>query len=488
MKRSTQALLISSTLLALVAHGQAQPVAEPESLATPEPTEVPEATKASDPTVAPEAAEAPSPAAAAKPATVAKPAAVAKSVEATEPLEDGPIIELPEDGPLIELPSEEGDGEAAESGKEVVGRTDKFSSIGEKTASIVNRTVLGGYAESPLTVPFNGDSYFESRRLIVFLYSQLHPRITFSTEIEFEFGGTPKKQNGQLGFGEVILEYAAVDFRIVDMLTLRTGIVLVPFGKFNINHDSPTRDLTDRPLVIRTVIPSTWFEAGAGGFGSHQFGSWKFGWEGYAINGLDSRIFDGLGNRGARGSLIQDNNNDKALVGRVGLEFSNKIAGIPFRVEVGSSYYDGAYDRAGARARIVGSDLTLRLGKFEFLGEVVRQFNEPGFDDDFATSSRRAVPEDLWGFYVQANYHFFPEFLREMLPADLQESTLTASLRYDLVDTDMAHININDRDIMVAGLNYRPIEAFVFKNEIQRRDSKRSRREYFYVSSVAYLY
>lgn len=398
------------------------------------------------------------------------------------PTEDGPLIELPGVEEEIGL---EGGLEGQE--EDLWGaRTDKFSSIGSKTSAIVNRTVIGGYAEAPFVVPFDGDSFFEARRLIIFLHSQLHERISFTTEIEFEFGGTPKKLDGQLGFGEAILEYAAVDFRIVDLLTLRTGIVLVPFGKFNINHDSPTRDLTDRPLVIRTIIPSTWFEAGAGGFGEHSFGGVKLNWEGYAINGLDSRIFDGLGNRGARGSLIQDNNNDKALVGRLGLEYF--LPSAKLQMEFGSSYYDGEYNRAGAHARIVGGDLTMRLGKFELLGEVVRQFNEPGFDDDFDSSSRRMIPEDLWGFYAQVNYHFFPEFLRDALPNDLQDSTFTASLRYDMADTDMSLTNENDRNIIVGGINYRPIEGFVWKHEIQRRDSKVTRRNYHYVTSVAYLY
>ena len=37
---------------------------------------------------------------------------------------------------------------------------------------------------------------------------------------------------------------------------IRAGILLMPVGKFNLLHDSPLNDLTDRPMVPRFVIPS----------------------------------------------------------------------------------------------------------------------------------------------------------------------------------------------------------------------------------------
>ncbi|MBI4510005.1 MAG: hypothetical protein HY698_10255 [Deltaproteobacteria bacterium] len=400
----------------------------------------------------------------------------------------GPIIEIPPEAEAP-LPSPSGGVQQPSPDPSAGGlRTSYFGTLGAKTEAIVNRTVIGGYGEVPFTKPFDGDSFFEARRLVFFFYSPMHDRIVFSTEVEFEFGGTPKKKDGILGEGEVILEFAVVDFKLVDLLNLRAGVVLVPFGKFNINHDSPTRDLTDRPLLIRTVIPSTWFEAGAGAFGLHRGGPWELNYELYAINGLDSRIVDGMGNRPARGSLIQDNNDDKAIVGRIGNGYFGRAFGTTLQGELGVSYYDGAYNRAGARARLLGGDLTLRFGKVELLGEVVRQWNEPGFDDDWSGSSRRRVPEDLWGFYAQLNVHFFPDALRRLLPGDLSDSTFTAVALYEKVDTDMSVKNENDVTRKVLGLNYRPIEAFVWKHEIAQSDSPVTNPSYAYVTSVAWLF
>ncbi len=418
----------------------------------------------------------------------------------------GPVVELP---PEAEGPAQAEPGPAAARGapNDIAVRTSPFETLSSKASAIVNRTVLGGYGEFVFTKEEDRDSLFDARRLVVFLYAPIHPRISFTTEIEFEFGGTPKKQDGELTNGEVILEFAVLDFKVIDQLSLRAGVILVPFGKFNVNHDSPTRDLTDRPLVIRTIIPSTWFETGAGLFGKIPLSSdIDLDYEAYVINGLDSKIQDGHGNRAARGALSQDNNDDKALVGRLALTHFGKVGDKGLSVEIGASGYSGAYDRRGNRANMVGGDLTLRRGGFELLGEYVYQWNDAGFDDSWATSSRLPVPTSLRGFYVQANYHFMPDLIRHALPPDLQESVFTAVAMYEEVDTDTDRDTGGDRTRLVFGLNYRPIEAVVWKHELQLNytlataaSGEVHRRSFFglgdalrpsmaYVTSVAFLF
>ena len=67
---------------------------------------------------------------------------------------------------------------------------------------------------------------------------------------------------------EVSLEFAHIDYLINEPVNIRAGIVLIPIGKFNLLHDSPLNDLTDRPLVSQFVIPSTMSETGAGFYGT----------------------------------------------------------------------------------------------------------------------------------------------------------------------------------------------------------------------------
>ncbi len=383
-------------------------------------------------------------------------------VLATPGILGGPVIELP---PEPTTPPKQEAPHAAPSSE----RTSVFSDLKRKAEAIVHRTVLGGYGEFAFTKREAEDSFFEARRFVAFLYSPIwENRISVTSEIEFEHGGSPLKKEGQLGAGEVQLEFAAVDLRLVDQLTLRGGIVLVPFGRFNINHDAPTQDLTDRPLTLTFIVPSTWFEAGAGLTGRQRLSrGLELNYEAYVINGLDSKISDGLGYRAARGSKFQDNNDDKAVVGRLGLYYFGPLGKKSLQLDLGASAYSGAYNRRGDRALLFGGDLALRIAGFELIAEYVRAFNDPGFDDDYPSSSRAPVPTDMYGFFVEAHYHVMPEALRQHLPSWLRESVFTLAVRYDLIDTDMNLKSAGDRQRMTLGLNYRFIEAVAWKHELQ---------------------
>ncbi|MSP59033.1 MAG: hypothetical protein EXR72_01610 [Myxococcales bacterium] len=403
-------------------------------------------------------------------------------------------------GPVIELPPEDGGpappkGTAASPGaSSEVSRTSIFSDLKSKAEAIINRTVLGGYGEFAFVKRQGEDSYFEARRVVAFLHAPIHERISFTTEIEFEHGGSPLKRDGALGAGEVQLEFAAVDLKFFDQFILRGGIILVPFGRFNINHDAPTQDLTDRPLVLTYLIPSTWFEAGAGLLGKQKLpGGVDLTWEAYVVNGFDAKIRDGLGYRAARGSKLQDNNDDKAVVGRLGFYFFGPIGRRTVQIDLGVSGYTGAYDRRGNRANLVGGDLALHVAGFELIAEYVRGFNDPGFDDDYPISTREAVPTALQGLFVEAHYHVMPNALRRRLPSWLRESVFTLAARYDLIDTDRNIKSSGDRQRVTFGLNYRFIEAVVWKHELQLdhvggAQNPFAKPDLGYVTSLAFLY
>ncbi len=345
-------------------------------------------------------------------------------------------------------------------------RTDNSKSAVERIRSIINRTSLGGYGEHKFETGTGKVSRFRAHRYVLFVYSQITDRISTSTEIEFEFAGSPNKRDGVRGFGEVLLEFSVVDFRILDSLIARAGIILIPVGAFNLRHDAPTRDLSARPIAYTTIVPSTWFESGFGFFGNIEIGeTQRLNYELYLINGLDSRIFDGFGLRAARGSNFEDNNHDKALVGR--LAYSPKLG-----LEFGLSGYTGAYDKAKHRVNLVNFDLTWRSGKLELLAEAVLARIDAGFVDGFSQSSpantRDPVPESMAGFYLQANYHFVIPGLWPRLPAWLADSTLTGVVRYGGKDTNTQLLSeIGDQRRLTVGLNFRPVEAYVLKTDFQ---------------------
>jgi hypothetical protein len=147
--------------------------------------------------------------------------------------------------------------------------------------------------------------------------------------------------------------------------------------------------------------------------------------------------------------------------------------------------------------------MTARLGRLEFQGEFVRAFIDPGFVQGFSAGSpantRAPIPTDMQGWYLQSNLHFTVPWLWQFLPADLADSVMTAVVRYEQTDTNLVEINQYDVDKLTLGLNYRPIEGYVWKNEVQlvsngtggvRRDVLAEAWDFTpkFVTSVAFLF
>ncbi|MCK6545917.1 OprO/OprP family phosphate-selective porin [Myxococcota bacterium] len=380
------------------------------------------------------------------------------------PSRSGPLLEL--EG-LAEESVPQASTPAGEPKKEGV-----LGTLSERASANIDRTTLGGDAEFEFAAGHGEPMRFQAHRYVLFVHSRVTDRISTATEIEFEFAGSPLKKDGVLGAGEVLLEFAVVDWKLVDELVFRAGVILIPFGSYNLKHDSPTQDLTDRPIAYTTIVPTTWFETGAGFLGTIALGETQtLSYELYVVNGLDARIYDGMGLRAARGSHFEDNNDDKAIVGRLAY---NPLLGL----EIGLAGYTGAYDTLNNRVNMANVDLFWRLGKLELQAEAVIAAIDAGYVQGFSASStantRDAVPETMAGFYAQANYHFTIPPLWSVFPEWLQESTFTGIVRYEGKDTNTALASAaGDRRRLTFGLNFRPVEAYVIKTDFQLESSGR---------------
>lgn len=329
---------------------------------------------------------------------------------------------------------------------------------------------------------------FQQQRLVPFIYADITDHVKFATEIEFEF---PIREEGS-GI-EVSAEFAFVDYLVHERVNLRGGIILLPIGKFNLLHDSPLNDLTDRPLVSTLIIPSTISETGAGLYGTFYPGrTGKLDYEVYVTTGPcgytpagDPRVteFDGTKNSRQRTCLSEDGldiNNGKTVVGRVA--YSPMLG-----VEVGGSgYYGNQSPSSYNPLSIFAIDWTLQKGPFELIGEAAWAYARnnalaiPRNTIGFAPGARLtgigtlnplgAPPERLQGFYIQGNYHFMPSFLTNLSPKRFGEgSTFTAVIRYDRVNLNLDNKaeNAGELEQISFGLNYRPIEDTVFKISYQ---------------------
>ena len=330
---------------------------------------------------------------------------------------------------------------------------------------------------------------FGQQRMVPFIYADITDHIKFATEIEIERGGMNAPQgpsststtvagtsvvNGvSFGDGSMQIEFAQLDYLIHEAINLRAGVLLMPVGKFNLLHDSPLNDLVDRPMVSRIIIPSTWFESGAGIYGTlYPTSRSKLDNEVYAVNGMSSTAgsITDLGVRNARGSVSRDRNDSKAVVGRVA--FSPMLG-----IEVAGSGYHGLYKNATTPTNgngyitIAALDWTLQKGPFEFIGESAwTTITNPG-----------TGPGKMQGYYVQGNYHFMPDFLKKWAPSHFSDaSTFTAVVRWEQVDTDTDDRtrflsgggNRRELERLTLGLNFRPIEDTVIKFDWQFNTQK----------------
>lgn len=354
-----------------------------------------------------------------------------------------------------------------------------------KNPSGFGNVSVGGYADMEFENFENSNSTFDQARFIINVGAQPHERLMFYSEYEIEHGGT----NYPGGNGEAKIEQAWASYVINDWMTLKGGIVLVPFGKFNLLHDSDIQDLTERPLVSRRILGSTWTDAGFGLLGEIPVGEKLslgllpdayLNYEAYVVNGLDEDISD-TGIRDARGSASNDLNNAKDFVGRLGI-------GLNRNLELGLTGYFGKFGRTGSATRNgkddilgIGSDITFKRGPFELVGDFAYFDFKDGalvdHDNDNAVGDETLPPKYMRGFYIEQRWHFWPKFLNNtFLGRGFDDPKFTLVSRYDWVnigdDGDAVGTGPNKERRFTLGMNYRPIESWVFKLEYQRNHTE----------------
>ena len=277
----------------------------------------------------------------------------------------------------------------------------------------------------------------------------------FLSELEFEHGTE-----------EIALETALVDFQFRPSLVLRAGIILLPIGYLNQNHDSPKWDFVDRPLVTTDIIPSTLSEVGAGVYGRGGRGSLLFSYDIYLTNGLGQFV---VGNEFGRTDIAsgkseeqfeEDNNGSPAISGRFGL----LRTGIG---EVGLSYYGGFYNSFIVEGQevddrrwlgITALDFGVSLGPADVRGELAYAQIDvpPGMSEVFGARQ--------WGGYLDVVVPLWrPDF------SGYRDASFALGLRLERVDYNRGRFSstggkiMDDVTALVPGISFRPTPGTVFR-------------------------
>ena len=178
------------------------------------------------------------------------------------------------------------------------------------TSSWANNTRLGGYGELHYN-NLDGGSEIDFHRFVLFAEHEFSDRLRFFSELELEhsLAGDGKP-------GEVELEQAYIEYDLSENITSVAGLFLVPVGIVNETHEPPTFYGVERNEVEKNIIPSTWWEAGAGIHGHNASG---FSWDLAAHSGLSTPIegSNAFKIRSGRQKVAEATAEDLAFTGRI---------------------------------------------------------------------------------------------------------------------------------------------------------------------------
>lgn len=331
------------------------------------------------------------------------------------------------------------------------------------TGDLQSSLAVGGYFEGN-TNYFSEDGVSEGfsmelRRFNVFMYSSLHSRIKFLSELEFEHGTE-----------EIAIETAQLDFQWHPSFSVKAGILLVPIGQYNINHDSPKWEFVDRPLVTTDIIPSTLSDVGFGLHGRFRHQRWTFAYDAVVVNGLGDGVILNENGRtdlqsGKREDVFgEDNNGSPAWSARLSTRYG--------RVgEIGLSMYRGIYNSFKIEGDPVDSRRHVTISAFDYalsLWNVTLQ-GEAAIVRLDVPSTIRELYGNQWGMYVDAVYPVWQGRV-----GDFDRCRVNLNLRYETVDFNtgtFAGLDTrihDDVSAVVLGISVRPTATTVIKANYRR--------------------
>jgi DtxR family Mn-dependent transcriptional regulator len=311
------------------------------------------------------------------------------------------------------------------------------------------RTNLSGYMDFHYNKPEFSDGSLDFHRFVLLVTHSFSDRIRFVSEVEIEHalveGGEEK--------GELELEQAYVDFLLHRSFNVRAGMMLMPVGIINERHEPPVYYGVERPFVDTVIIPTTWFETGAGIHGEVGRG-WRYrAFVTAPLNAAEFSAEEGLAEGKQKGS--------EANAGRIATTGRLEYVGMR-GLTVGASWWTG---RSGFEFRprfdvpVTLAEADARYSRNRFEGRL--QFAQVWIDnaDQLNDALTRRVGVDpniarvLRGFYAEGGYRFIEA---------ARFGDVGSFLRYENFDTQyrMAGSGIRlpqfDRAAWVFGATYWP--------------------------------
>ncbi len=324
---------------------------------------------------------------------------------------------------------------------------------------VETRLPVSGYLELNFSKPQEQSAALDFRRFVLLFGHSFSERLKFWSELEVEHAlveGAEEK-------GELELEQAYLDFLLHPAVNVRGGMLLTPMGILNERHEPPSFYGVLRPQVDTVIIPSTWFDTGAGIFGDLGKGlSYKF----YGMAPLDATGFtaeEGL--RGGRQKGSQSFLRDWAQA----LRFEYR--GLP-RLVLGTSFWSGKtgfnLETVNPAVRIYELDGRYRWNRLEWRGQFASTYLTRARELNLAlerqTGIRPNLARQMRGFYLEGAAHLLPPRSR---------FDLVTFARYENFDTQyrmprgFLPLKQFDRSLWTLGASFYPHPDIAVKADYQ---------------------
>jgi hypothetical protein len=340
----------------------------------------------------------------------------------------------------------------------------------------VDRTTIGGYGELHYN-NFSGDTApapysttkkdrkadeVDFHRFVLFFGHRFNDWISLKSEFELEhaLSGEGKK-------GEVELEQAYLDFNINRNFNAKAGVFLIPLGMLNETHEPPTFYGVERNIIESRIIPSTWWEAGAGLYGEVLPG---LNYQVAATSSLNAANF-----KKDFSNAVRDGRSKVSEAPAENIAFSGQInyTGVPGLL-VGASLYtgntgqDGASNVAlkGVDARLTLWDVHTRYQKDRI--DLRALYAQGHLDDADKLKSQAGInaAEEFYGWYAEAAYHIWKSGDHDLAPFVRYEKWNTQNE----VPSNVTASSANENYVWTAGANYWPHPQVVLKADYQEWD------------------
>lgn len=328
------------------------------------------------------------------------------------------------------------------------------------------KTRLSGYMELHYNKPEAEDGQLDFHRFVLLVTHEFSPRIRFVGELELEHAFVEGLEEA----GELELEQAYVDFLLSRGFNVRAGMLLMPIGILNERHEPPVFYGVERTFVDTVIVPTTWFEIGAGVHGEVGRG-WRYRlFVTSPLNAAEFSADEGL--RGGRQKGSQANIGRAALTGRVEyLGLRGLTAGVSFWTGHSGFEFRPRFD---VPVHLVEADARYSRGRLEARAQFAHvNIDNAGTLNDAITRTTGVNPNiasGLRGAYAEAGYRFIE---------GRRWGDIGTFVRYENFDTQFrmpagfVPLPSLDRDAWVVGGTYWPDPDIAVKVDyvIQRNRS-----------------